>query len=184
MQRIPSVSPETAQGKQKELLDAVKKKMGGVPNLVRVFANSPSALEGYLGLSGALGGGKLDARQRERIALTVAEANSCAYCASAHTAIGKLVGLDETDIAEARHADNGNPKARTGLRFARKVLETKGRVSDADLQATRQAGYSDEEILEIVGNVVLNIYTNYINHVADTEIDFPSVKPEPANAIA
>jgi uncharacterized peroxidase-related enzyme len=184
MQRIPSVSPENAQGKQKELLDAVQKKMGGVPNLVRVFANSPSVLEGYLALSSALGGGKLDPRQRERIALTVAEANSCAYCASAHTAIGKQAGLDDADIAEARQAHSGNPKARTGLRFARKVLETKGKVSDADLEATREAGYSNEEILEIVANVVLNIYTNYLNHVADTEIDFPSVEPQAANAIA
>ena len=90
MPRIPTPATiDAAPPQARASLELVKKQLGSVPNLFRVIANSPAALEGYLGLSGALGKGALDARTRERIALAVAESNGCGYCLSAHTYLAK-----------------------------------------------------------------------------------------------
>jgi uncharacterized peroxidase-related enzyme len=147
-----------------------------VPNLIRTFANSPAALEGYLNFSGALGGGLLDAKLRERIALTVADANSCEYCLSAHTAIGKMVGLDEDEILTSRKATAADPRTSAALAFAHQIVVKRGEVDDGDVRAVRSAGFSDGEITEIVANVALNVFTNYFNHVAQTVVDFPKVE--------
>ena len=93
MSRLQAVDPSTATGKAKELLDAVKGKLGIVPNMTRVMAASPVVLESYLGFSGALSSGLLDAKTREQIALLTAQENQCNYCLSAYTATGKMVGL-------------------------------------------------------------------------------------------
>lgn len=163
------------------LLQAVNQQLGSVPNLFRLVANSPAALEGYLGMSGALGKGTLPAPTRERIALAVAEINGCSYCLSAHTYLGKnLAKLDDTEIAANRSGTSNDPKAAAAVRFAAKVTHVRGRVSDEDVQAVRMAGYSDEQIVEIVQHVALNTWTNYINEVARTEVDFPVVAPRQA----
>lgn len=175
MQRINPVDPTTATGKQKELLDAVKAKVGRVPNLMKTFAASPAALEAYLNFSGALGGGLLDAKLREQIALTVAEANACEYCLSAHTAIGKMVGLDESEIVSGRRANSTDARTNAALTFAHQIVVKRGQVDDADVAAVRAAGFGDGEITEIVSHVALNIFTNYFNHVAQTVVDFPKV---------
>jgi uncharacterized peroxidase-related enzyme len=158
-------------------LNAVKAKLGSVLNLFRLLALSPAALDGYLGLSGALGKGALDAPTRERIALAVAEFNGCGYCTSAHAYIGKnLAGLSEAEIEANRNAGSTDERAASAVRFAIRVVETRGQVSDADLAAIRVAGYSDAEVIEIVLHVALNTLTNYVNEVAETTIDFPAVK--------
>ena len=158
------------------LLEAVKKQLGIVPNLFRVVANSPAALEGYLGLSGALDKGALPAPTRERIALAVAEINGCNYCLSAHTYLGKnLAKLDDAEIAANRNGASNDPKADAAVRFAVKVVRERGHVSDADLRAVKTAGYDDAQVIEIVLHVALNTWTNYVNEVAKTEIDFPVV---------
>ncbi len=168
-------SPATAQ----PLLEAVRKQLGGVPNLFRLIASSPAALEGYLGLSGALGRGKLDARTRARLALVVAEENGCDYCLSAHTALGKLARLDDAEMTANRDAASSDPAAAAALRFAAQVVRQRGRVSDADLAAVRAAGHDDAAIVEIVLHVALNTLTNYVNTVAATEVDFPLVSHRP-----
>lgn len=165
-------SPVAAQ----PLLEAVKKQLGIVPNLFRVVGNSPAALEGYLGLNGALAKGTLDARTRERIALTVAEINGCDYCLSAHTYLGKNVAkLDDAELAANREGGSSDAKANAALRFAAKVVRERGHVSDADVHAVKEAGYNDAQVIEIVLHVALNTLTNYVNEVAKTEIDFPVV---------
>jgi uncharacterized peroxidase-related enzyme len=165
-------SPAAAQ----PLLEAVKKQLGIVPNLFRVVASSPAALEGYLGLNGALGKGLLDARTRERIALAVAEINGCDYCLSAHTYLGKNVAkLDDAEILANREGGSSDAKADAALRFATKVVRERGHVTDDDVQAVKAAGYSDGQVIEIVLHVALNTLTNYVNEVAKTEIDFPVV---------
>jgi uncharacterized peroxidase-related enzyme len=171
----PSIeaSPERAQ----PLLEAVKKQLGVAPNLFRLLGNSPAALEGYLGLSGALGRGRLDAKTRERISLAVAESNGCDYCLSAHTYLGtNLAKLDEAEIAANRHGTSNDPRAAAAVRFATSVVNHRGHVPDADLLAVKQAGFGDAEVVEIVLHVALNTLTNYVNSVADTEIDFPVVR--------
>lgn len=172
---IPSI--EAAPAAARPLLEGAKKQLGKVPNLFRVVANSPAALEGYFGLNGALGKGQLDARTRERIALAVAEVNGCGYCLSAHTFIARNVAkLDDAEITANRNGASNDPKADAAVRFAVSVVEKRGRVSDADLAAVKQAGYDDAEIVEIVAHVALNTLTNYVNEVAGTEIDFPAIE--------
>lgn len=175
MSRLNAIDPNTASGKAKDLLAAVKSKLGLVPNMTKMMANSPAVLEGYLGLSGALAGGQLDAQTREQLALVTAQENHCDYCLSAHTAIGKIVGLNEQQIAQSREAKGGTPRTTAALVFARRVLETRGQISDGDLSAVREAGFSDGEVTEIIANVALNVLTNYFNIATEVEIDFPKV---------
>ena len=173
---------EDAPTASRPLLEAVKKQLGVVPNLFRLVANSPAALEGYLGLSGALAKGRLPAATRERIALAVAEINGCSYCLSAHSYLGKnLAKLDDAEIAANRSGGSNDPKADAAVRFAAKVANARGHVSDEDVRAVKLAGYDDAQVIEIVQHVALNTWTNYINEVAKTEIDFPVVTPR-ANA--
>jgi uncharacterized peroxidase-related enzyme len=156
------------------LLEAVKKQLGTVPNLFRVVSNSPAALEGYLGLSGALSKGRLPAATRERIALAVAEINGCSHCLSAHSYLGKnLAKLDDAEILANRHGHSNDAKADAAVQFAAQVTKARGHVGDADLAAVKLAGYDDAQIVEIVLHVALNTWTNYLNEVARTVVDFP-----------
>ena len=177
MPRIQPVNIESAQGATAEVLNATKKKMGMVPNIVGTMANSPAVANAYLGFSGALAGGSLPAALREKIALVVGQENSCDYCLSAHTAIGKMSGLSEDDILQARRGTASNSQDAAAIEFARKLVANRGNVADADLEAVRSAGFGDGEIAEIVANVALNLFTNYFNHVTDPEIDFPVASP-------
>lgn len=178
MARIPTpaniaAAPVTAQ----PLLEAVNKQLGVVPNLFRLVSNSPAALEGYLGLSGALTKGTLPAATRERIALAVAQVNGCDYCLSAHTYLGKnLAKLDEQEMIANRSGRSNEPQADAAVRFAAKVARERGHVAESDVRDVRAAGYDDAQVIEIVQHVALNVWTNYINVVADTDIDFPVVK--------
>ncbi len=168
---VRAEAPDAAQ----PLLDAVEKQLGSVPNLFRLLARSPAALEGFLGLNGALGRA-LDGRTRERIALAVAQSNGCDYCLSAHSYLGaNLAKLDAAEIARNRAGASSDPRAEAALHFALRIVETRGRVSNDDLAAVRRAGFSEAQLVEIVGLVAVNVFTNYLNNVAETDIDFPVV---------
>jgi uncharacterized peroxidase-related enzyme len=175
MSRIAIPAREDAPAASQPILDAVARQLGVVPNLYRLVANSPAALTAMTGLSGALSKA-LDVRTRERIALAVAQVNGCDYCLSAHTYLGlNLAKISAEEIALNRQGRSADPKAGAAVGFAAKVAERRGRVSDADLAAVRAAGFSDAQIVEIVGLVVENVFTNFINNVAQTDIDFPIV---------
>jgi uncharacterized peroxidase-related enzyme len=176
MSRIQTVNYEQASGKVKELLDAVKAKFGVIPNMTKTMARSPAVLEAYLKFNDALAGGTLSAGLREQIALISAEVNGCDYCASAHTAIGKIVGLSEEAILDARRGHSTEAKTDAALKFARTVIVNRGEVSDADVQTVKDAGFTEGEIAEIIAHVALNIFTNYFNTIVRTEIDFPKVR--------
>ena len=173
MERITPVNPQTVQGRARELLDAVKARLGIVPNMTRSMAVSPPVLEADLGVIGALGHGVLPARVREQLALNVGEANDCEYCVSAHSVLGKGAGLSEREVLDSRRGTSADPRADALLRFARTVLEKKGMIADADITAVRKAGFGDAEIAEVVAHVGLNVFTNYFNHVAGTILDCP-----------
>ena len=176
MTRLKALSPDDATGKTKELFNAIQKKLGMIPNMMRTMGNSPAVLEGYLNLDGALSKGTLGAKTGELIALAVAERNTCDYCLSAHSFIGeKLVGIDVQSLSIAREGNSNNNKTDAALKFAQILVAKKGSVSDTDVQTVKAAGYTDGEVGEIVAHVALNILTNYINKTADTEIDFPVV---------
>jgi uncharacterized peroxidase-related enzyme len=177
MNRITQLDPAQATGKAKQLFDEVQTKLGLVPNLFRVLGNAPAALEGYLNFSGALAGGSFNAKVREQLALAVAESNLCDYCLSAHTFIGGRAGLTGKDIADARHTIAAAARTDAILKLARNLVVQRGEINDADLESARACGLSDGEIVETVANVALNIFTNYVNHVARTVVDFPQVKP-------
>lgn len=175
MARIQPIDYEHATEKVKSLLDAVHAKFGMTPNLITTMAQSPTVLEAYLGFSGTLAGGRLSGKLREQLALVTAAVNDCGYCAAAHTAIGRSVGLGEEAITAAREASASDPKADAALKFARTVIVNRGEISDSEVTALRAAGFDDGEVVEIVAHVALNIFTNYFNHIAGTEIDFPRV---------
>jgi len=174
MPRISAINPATATGEAKELLDGIQNKIGMAPNIYRTMAHSPAALKAYLGFGETLAGGRFNAKVREAIALTVAGANGCEYCASAHGAISRNLKVEEAEINRRLNAGSNDPKLDAALVFARKIVDTGGFVSDEEL-ATVRATHDDEEIVEIIANVAGNFFTNYFNHIAQTDIDFPKV---------
>jgi uncharacterized peroxidase-related enzyme len=176
MSRMPVVQPETATGEAKELLGAVKSKIGRVPNMMKALANSPAALNAYLQFSTAVSAGALSPQTREQISLAVGQANSCDYCVAAHSAIGKMVGLTGDQILDSRRGSAADRKTDAILHFSQSLVEDRGVVSEEDLNAVRKAGVTEGELAEVVANVALNVFTNYFNHVADTEVDFPKVQ--------
>jgi uncharacterized peroxidase-related enzyme len=182
MSRLPTpASIEASPAAAQPLLQAVKKQLGVVPNLFLLVGNSAAALEGYLGLNGALAKGALEAPTRERIALAVAEINGCDYCLSAHSYLGKnLAKLSDVEIAANRDGGSTDQKADAAVRFAVKLVNARGHVADADIKAVKDAGYDDAQVIEIVLHVALNTLTNYVNEVAKTEIDFPVVTAKAA----
>lgn len=173
MPRINPVSPDCDCEKAQSILNSVKASIGTVPNLISTMAQSPAVANAYLGFSQTLSEGVLCGKLREQIALTVGEANSCGYCVSAHTMLGANAGLSEAEILDARRGTSSDEKTAAALSFARKVVTERGHVTDCDVKALHEAGFCDAGIAEIVANVALNLFTNYFNHVADTEIDFP-----------
>lgn len=175
MSRLNTVNPETASGRAADLLKAVKANMGAVPNLTKVMANQPAVLDAFLGLGDALAKGSFDAKTREAIALTVAGANECDYCASAHSAISQSLKVEQSEIDLRLKGQSADNKLAALLEFATVIVEKRGLVSDEDMQTIRSAGYDDAAIAEVTAHVAANIFTNYINHVAQTEIDFPVV---------
>ncbi len=175
MTRIAPVDAAKADAAVQATLSTVQARIGMVPNLFATFAQSPAVLTGYLGLSDALGHGLLSAGQREIVALAVAQVNECHYCLSAHTLMGKGAGLSPSAIHKAREGVADTEIDNAVAVFARRVVETRGKVSDADLATARKAGLDDAHLIEVIANVAINILTNYTNNVADTDVDFPKV---------
>ena len=176
MSRVPQIDPQTASGRTGELLQSVEQSLGTVPNFIRVLANSPAALNGFLGLYSVAHDGALDPLTRERIALTVAEQNACQYCVSAHTALGRKAGLDSDEMLANRDGTSSDGKAAAALAFTQALVENTGDVTRAEFDAVRNAGHSDAEIVEIITHVALNIFTNLIGKATQVDIDFPEVE--------
>lgn len=174
--RIAPLSEDDAPVGARETLRRTREAIGMVPNLHRTLAHAPAALSAYVAMNQALAGGVLSPALRERLAVSIAARNGCQYCASAHTLLGKGAGLDADELAANLRGESRDARAQAGLRFAHGVLESRGAVSDADLAAVREAGYSEPEIVEIVAHVALNNFTNTFNVLARTEIDFPVVE--------
>jgi len=175
MSRLNSVDPLKTSGKGKELLDGVKAKLGTVPNMTKVMVNSPAVLEAYLGFSGALAGGHLNSKLREKIALFSAQENQCDYCLSAHTAIGKMVGLHHEEIVGSQKGEGATDQENAALAFVRHLLDTKGHATEAEIDGLKAVGFTDGDIAELIAHVALNVFTNYFNVAAAVDIDFPKV---------
>lgn len=173
MPRIHPIDTEAASETSQQLLEQVRQKLGRVPNLMQSLGHSAAALGGYLSLNESLSKGVLTSKDRERIALAVAEYHRCGYCAAAHSAIGQMIGLSDEEVTEARRGNATDAKAQALLQFVRQILDAKGHVTDSDLANIRSQGYGDAAIAEMVAHIGLNVLTNFFNSVAQTEIDFP-----------
>ena len=160
----------------KPILDAVHKQLGLVPNMFRLIAQSPAALQGFTANNGALTK-TLDVKTRERIALAVAQVNGCDYCLSAHSYLGlNLAKIGPEEVALNRKGESGDAKANAAVSFAAKVVRERGHITEADIKAVRDAGFGNGQIVEILAVTAENIFTNLLNVVAETDIDFPVVR--------
>jgi uncharacterized peroxidase-related enzyme len=176
MSRLSIPTREEAPAGSQPILDAVHKQLGVVPKMFRLIAQSPVALQGFAANNGALTKA-LDVKTRERIALAVAQVNGCDYCLSAHTYLGlNLAKISPEEIALNRHGESGDAKANAAVKFAATVVRERGHVSDDDIKAVRDAGFSDGQIVEIISVTAENVFTNLLNTVAETDIDFPVVR--------
>jgi alkylhydroperoxidase family enzyme len=173
MQRLNSVNVDTAQGQTKDLFENVQDLFGLIPNAVKVMANSPAVLESFLSFSTAMGKSSIGEKLHNQVKLSTSESNSCDYCTSLLTAVAPSAGLSAEDILAGRTGSAEDEKTQAALSFAELVLEKKGKVGDQELKAIRTAGFHDTEIVEIVASVVLGCFTNFLNNVAETELDFP-----------
>jgi uncharacterized peroxidase-related enzyme len=175
MTRIATVAADQATGRAKELLDATQKQLGRIPNLYGSMAQSPAALDSYLAMRGALVKGVLNTKMKERIALLTAAVNDCNYCVAAHTFRGGKIGMTPEDLEATQKAQSSDPKDAAALRFVEALVQHNGKLPAAAFNEVRSAGWTDEEIGEIVAHVALNVFSNYFNHVAEPELDFPAV---------
>jgi uncharacterized peroxidase-related enzyme len=176
MPRIQPIDPSKTEAATKQALDGIQAKLGTVPNIFKTLAIAPAILEFYQVGAAALGKSSLSAALREQIALTVAGANACDYCASAHTLIGRKLGVAEDELPAALAGKSKDAKTQAALTFSKKVVDSKGHADDADIKALRDAGYSDQQVLELIAVITFNIFTNYFNHIVDTEVDFPKIE--------
>jgi len=184
MTRLSPIDPSTATGRAKDLLDGIQASIGVTPNLLRTMAQSPAVLEAYLTLSKTLSTGTFSAALQEQLALAIAGENHCNYCASAHALKGHMEGVDENELAANLQGNSSDPQTQAILTLAQAIVTKRGFISDQDLAEARLAGVSDAEVSEVVAGVALNTFSNYFNHVAQTEIDFPFVSAGEAEAAA
>ena len=176
MSRINLVDPNSATVASGELLGEIRSAFGITPNMFRAVANSPAALASMWGSFGALGNGRLGAKLGEQIAVAVADRNDCHYCLAAHTALGRKAGATAEEMANAQRGKSSDPKTAAALTFAQKLVEARGQITDAEVRALRDAGYDDQDVVEIIAHVALNLFTNYINVALAVPVDFPGVK--------
>ena len=144
-----------------------------------------AVLGGWLGLNGALRKGSINTADGERIALAVAEANECSYCLSAHAYLATNVAhLDAGEVEQARRFESSETTSSAVLAFAKAIVESRGGVTESDVDAARRAGLTDAQLGDIVGHVALNVLTNYFNRAFDVDVDFPVVRPMSAMSAA
>ncbi|AEA27382.1 carboxymuconolactone decarboxylase family protein [Pseudonocardia benzenivorans] len=177
MSRLHTPARDDVSEATQGILDAVGAQFGFVPNMFATLASNPTVLDVVVGLQTSLSR-VLDAKTRHTIALAVSQANECDYCVAAHSFVSsELGGMSSDDIDLARAGSSVDPRRAAVARFAQQVVESRGRVSDADLAAVRGAGYTDPQILAIVTVAVQALLTNFINNVNRTDVDIPAVTP-------
>ncbi|MHC8324562.1 peroxidase-related enzyme [Pseudomonas sp. B14-6] len=171
MSRIPALLIENASENIRPTLESVQKGLGFLPNTFRTLAHSPAALNGFMQFNQAMGKSSLSASQREAVALAASQVNGCDYCLAAHSLFAQKAGLSASEIRDARHG-----QLNEFARFALHVTESRGQVTDVQLSEARQAGLNDAQIVEIIAQVALLTFTNYLNNVAATDIDWPAIE--------
>ena len=180
MPRIPPVPLAIAPEKVRPSFEGLKKTLGTVPNLFATIGQSPEALQALLAAMDALSRGALSAREAEQVNLLTSELNGCAYCVSAHGALGKLAGLAPDDIQAARGGRGSGVREQAILDLVRRVVRTGGSGAGTELVRAKEAGLTDGEIVEVLAHVALKAFTNAVAILAQTDIDFPKQPLLPA----
>ncbi|HEY4249984.1 MAG TPA: carboxymuconolactone decarboxylase family protein [Roseomonas sp.] len=177
MPRIAAPDPEQVPANSRPTLDMFTKNIGFTPNMMATFALSPIAFNAWAGLLGSLSKA-LDVKTRDSIGLAVSEVNGCNYCLTVHSFTAEhMAKLPADEIILARRGHASDPKRDAAVQFARKVIETRGNVSDTDLNSVRDAGHTDANVMEIIALVAMYSLTNFFNNTFDPERDFPAVAP-------
>jgi len=177
MARTAALKPEHVPADSKPTLDVFAKNIGFTPNMMAAFAHSPIAFNAWAALLGSLSKA-LDVKTRDSIGLAVSEVNGCNYCLAVHSFTAEhMAKLSPDEIILARQGRANDPKRDAAVQFARKVIETRGHVSDADVEAVRGAGFTEANVMEIIALVAMYSLTNFFNNVFDPEKDFPAVAP-------
>lgn len=170
MPRFLAHSPDTAPQRSAEILDDLVQRHGGAGLMVRTMAGSPSTLRGYLELSSAMKRSQLDRRISERISLAVQAWLDCHLCLQAHTDAALALGVSEAEVALAKEGRSSQPRIDAILQFAQRVHVDPSSLSDDDVEVLGQLGFSDREILDVVGLVALNVLTGSFNLLAGLEV--------------
>ncbi|MEC3998456.1 carboxymuconolactone decarboxylase family protein [Actinacidiphila sp. DG2A-62] len=176
MPRIPVHTVDSAPAASGDTLRALEKRFGRVLNIHGEMAHSPVVLHTYAAIQGAIAEhGTFDARAREAIALAVGAVDDCSYCQSAHTMSAKAAGFTEEETVAIRRGDSGGDSKLDALvQVAREVAGEVGDASDAAWDKALAEGWTDTELAEVFAHVAVNLYTNYFNHYARTDLDVPA----------
>ncbi|PFH04556.1 putative peroxidase-related enzyme [Collimonas sp. PA-H2] len=176
MSRLHTPPVAEASGHAAQLFSAIKSAAGKVPNAyAAIGGNSPAALEAALNLDGALKKSSLSAQEIEVVRLAVSEAVACDYCLAAHTLMGKKNGLSREAILGLRHGQpSGDARNDALADFARSLVTTRGTVAAEVLAAVRAAGFSDAQIVDAALAIAAISFTNLVNRINDTVVDFPA----------
>jgi AhpD family alkylhydroperoxidase len=178
MTRIPVHTVDSAPEGSRDALKALEAEFGKVLNIHGAMAHSPAVLETYAAIQSALQDkGTLNAKLREVIALAVANVDDCSYCQAAHTAGGKAAGLSEQEAIGIRRGQVDDLKLAALVTLVREQAANVGHVQDSTWQAALDAGWSDSELTETSAVVALNLFTNYFNHLVQTDLDLPPAPP-------
>ena len=178
--RIQPPTRETAPEATRPILDQLQKGLGMVPNLFAAIGHSPGSLTSLLAWDAAVAKGSLSKREIELLNLHVSELNGCAYCISAHGALGARVGLSSSDIEAARDGRGASERESALLALARRVVRTGGAHTQTELARAREAGISDAELVDTIAIVALKTFTNAVALVGKVEVDFPKQPRLPA----
>jgi AhpD family alkylhydroperoxidase len=163
---------ETAVGN--EVFEAVRKKYGFVPNLIREMSASPAVAQVYLGGQQAMAGATLSARDQQVVQLAISVYNECAYCRAAHRMGAKAVGIALADIAAIERGDRPeDPRVSALVAATWEILDVRGWLKAPDLERLRSDGIDRAQVYEIVALIGLKTISNWVNHIAHTEIDEP-----------
>ena len=175
MTRMSTIDPRQAQGEAREFLNAIQAKFNATPNFFRTLAHAPSIARAFVAFNAALASTRLTAAQRELIALTQAGFHGCPYCSAYHVYAAGKAGVPKAEAIAWLQGTSSEPSDQALARFVRAVLEQRGRIGDADLQGFALAGFDEGHVVEVMAVISANVFTNFINLAAQTEVDFPAV---------
>jgi len=176
MSRLSAIRPEDATGAAADLFGKIRKAVGKVPNAyATIGTHSPAVLGAALTNDGILAGGKLSHADVEVVKLAVSEIVGCDYCLAAHTLVGRMQGLSDAAMKQARSgAASGNARQDALVHFVRTLVTTKGTVAKEEVDAIRAAGFTEQEVIEVLFAISVITFTNLVNRVNDTTLDFPA----------